>query len=181
MVLKKRGAGGAGRLQANQPRTLSGQADLLRFGITASAQNGGANTPKVPRMVKLVRLNQSAYIRGRQIHKNFRTVQLTCRWLHTKRHPTVLLKVDLAKAFDSVAWSFLLEVLQHASQHVGGTLLGTPSTRVLVNGRPGRRIRHARDLRQGDPLLPLLFMTVMEVLNELIAEAAASSHHCPGT
>jgi len=41
-------------------------------------------------------------------------VQLACRWLHSKKFPSVLLKVDIAKAFDSVAaWPFLLQVLQH--------------------------------------------------------------------
>jgi hypothetical protein len=64
-----------------------------------------------PRMPALVSVNQTAFIQGRRIHENFRTVQLTCRWLHARRAPTVLLKVDLSKAFDTVAWSFLLEVL----------------------------------------------------------------------
>jgi hypothetical protein len=50
-------------------------------------------------------------------------------------------------------------------------MLSTASTKVLINGRPGRRICHARGLRQGDPLSPFLFVIVMEVLNALIAEA----------
>ena len=50
-------------------------------------------------------------------------------------------------------------------------MLRTASTKVLVNGRPGNRICHARGLRQGDPLSPLLFVIVMELLNALIHEA----------
>jgi hypothetical protein len=64
-----------------------------------------------PQLKDMVALNQSAFIKGRAIHDNFRTIQLTCRWLHSKNFPSVLLKVDIAKAFDSVAWPFLIEVL----------------------------------------------------------------------
>lgn len=66
-----------------------------------------------PRLGDMVAINQSAFIKGRSIHDNFRTVQLACRWLHSKKFPSLLLKVDIAKAFDSVGWPFLLEVLEH--------------------------------------------------------------------
>jgi hypothetical protein len=129
-----------------------------------------------PRMPEIIKINQSAFIRGRRIHENFRTVQLICRWLYGRRSPTVLLKVDLAKAFDTVAWPFLLEVLEHMGfprrwRDWISAMLATASTKVLINGRPGRRICHTRGLRQGDPLSPFLFIIVMEVLNALIAEA----------
>jgi hypothetical protein len=59
----------------------------------------------------LVHRNQSAFIKGRSIHDNFREVQLSCKEIHRRRLTCVLLKIDVAKAFDSVSWVFLLEVL----------------------------------------------------------------------
>jgi hypothetical protein len=129
-----------------------------------------------PKMDQLVQSNQTAFIRGRIIHENFRTFQLACRWLHAKRKPAMLLKVDLTKAFDTVSWPFLLEVLEHLGFPARwrdwiSAILSSSTTKVLVNGRPGKRIYHARGLRQGDPLSPLLFVLVMEVLNALLREA----------
>lgn len=56
-----------------------------------------------PRLMEIVAPNQSAFIRGRSIHDNFRAVQLACRWLNSKRFPSVLLKVDNAKVFSLLA------------------------------------------------------------------------------
>jgi hypothetical protein len=61
-------------------------------------------------MTEIVKDNQTAFIKGWRIHENFCAIQLSCRWLHAKHCPSILLKIDLAKAFDSVAWPFLLEV-----------------------------------------------------------------------
>jgi exonuclease III len=129
-----------------------------------------------PWLQRIVANNQSAFIKGRLIHDNFRAVQLACRWLHARRFPAVLLKIDIAKAFDSVSWPFLIEIMQTIGFPRRWTewisiLLSTASTRVLINGRPCRRIAHARGLRQGDPISPMLFVMVMEVLNALLREA----------
>lgn len=47
----------------------------------------------------------------------------------------------------------------------------TSSTQVLLNGSPGQHISHRRGLRQGDPLSPMLFILVMDVLGFLITKA----------
>jgi len=126
-----------------------------------------------PRLPDMVVRNQSAFIKGRSIHDNFRAVQLACRCLHNKRFASVLLKIDIAKAFDSVAWPFLIEVMQHIGfprrwSNWISMILSTASTKVLLNRRPGMRIIHARGVRQGDPISPMLFVITMEALNALI-------------
>jgi hypothetical protein len=63
-------------------------------------------------MDKLISKNQSAFIKGRFIQDNFMLVQQTARLLHAQKQPRILLKLDISKAFDSVSWSFLLEVLE---------------------------------------------------------------------
>jgi hypothetical protein len=82
----------------------------------------------------------------------------------------------LQKAFESVSWFFLLEVLQHAGFSRRWTnwialLLSSASARILLNGRPGQHICHSRGQRQGDPLSPMLFVLSIEVLNALITRA----------
>ena len=50
-------------------------------------------------------------------------------------------------------------------------MLASASTRVLVNGELTDYIVHHKGLRQGDPLSPLLFVLVMDVLDAMIRAA----------
>jgi hypothetical protein len=47
------------------------------------------------------------------MHDNFILVQQIVKTLHKRKVPSLFLKRDISKAFDSVSWAFLLEVLTH--------------------------------------------------------------------
>jgi hypothetical protein len=131
------------------------------------------------KLCDVVSTNESAFIRGRSLHDNFILVRQVARKINQRRQPGVLLKLDLTRAFDSISWSFLFEVLRRMGFGERflkwvSVLLYTANTRVLVNGVPGRRFVHVRGLRQGDPTSPMLFVAAMEVLTAAIKKATES-------
>lgn len=132
-----------------------------------------------PRLKELVLPSQSAFIKGRAIHDNFMFVRGMVRSLYLKKIPSIMLKLDIDKAFDSVSWEFLLEVLaakgfSQTWRNWIASMLASSSTRVLVNGELTDKIMHRKGLRQGDPLSPLLFVLVMDTLDALMRAAVTA-------
>lgn len=64
-----------------------------------------------PQLDHLIAVNQSAFIKKRSIHDNFKFVEQAAKTLHRKKKSSLLLKLDISKAFDTVAWPFLLQLL----------------------------------------------------------------------
>jgi hypothetical protein len=129
-----------------------------------------------PHLLELVAANQSAFVRGRSIHDNFMLVQQSIKSLHKRKVVGLFLKLDISRAFDFVSWAFIIEILIHLGlgpiwHNLISSLMFTSSTQVLLNGSPGDRIAHRRGLCHGDPLSPMLFVMVMDVLNSLFRAA----------
>jgi mannosylglycoprotein endo-beta-mannosidase len=79
------------------------------------------------------------------------------------------LKLDIAKAFDSLNWGYLLRVLTQMGfgqwwRNILSLLLGSASSRIMLNGKLGVAFNHKRGLRQDDLLSAMLFILAMEPL-----------------
>jgi hypothetical protein len=98
------------------------------------------------------------------------------RYLHKRKVVALFVKLDISKAFDTVNWPFLLDIMSHLSfgikwRNLISSLWCTASSSFLLNGHPGKRILHCKGVRQGDPLSPMLFLLAMEPLSRLFKKA----------
>ena len=88
------------------------------------------------------------------------------------------MKINLHKAFDSVHWQFLTELLTHLkfpTQFVAWIMacITSISYRVNVDGQQVKVLDGGRGLKQGDPLSPLLFVLSMEYFTRLMKIAGS--------
>lgn len=85
----------------------------------------------------------------------------------------MVLKVDFEKAFDTVEHHAILEILKLKGfderwLNMTRSVLGSGTSAVLLNGVPGTEFHCKRGVRQGDPLSPLLFVSVGDLLQNVV-------------
>lgn len=101
--------------------------------------------------------------------------------LKSKKHKGVILKIDFEKAYDSVKWGFVEEVLRRKGfgdqivTWIINTICGCKVS-ITINGEEGPYFKTHRGLRQGDPLSPLLFNLVGDALAYMLNKAKQKGH-----
>ncbi|GJV47498.1 RNA-directed DNA polymerase, eukaryota, reverse transcriptase zinc-binding domain protein [Tanacetum coccineum] len=122
---------------------------------------------------------QSAFIKQRQILDGPLMVNEVIQWCKRKKSKLMVFKIDFEKAFDTISWDFLFQVMHFMGfnetwiKWISGCL-HSASASILINGSPTCEFNIRRGLRQGDPLSPFLFIIAMEGLHVAMEDAMAA-------
>ncbi|XP_019241615.1 PREDICTED: uncharacterized protein LOC109221601 [Nicotiana attenuata] len=114
---------------------------------------------------------QAGFIPGRRIADNIILAhELVKAYTRKNISDRCMIKIDLQKAYDSVEWSFLEQVLIELGFPMRFVVwimecVPTVNYTIMLNGESTPPFDVAKGLRQGDPIFPFLFAIVMEYLS----------------
>lgn len=130
-------------------------------------------------MDKIIDQYQSTFIPGRAISDNIIIGYECMYWLrnNTSNQGYVALKLDMSKAYDRVEWPHLHNILSSlgfSRRWIDLVMMciTTVSYSFKVNGHLTESITPSRDLRQGDPISPYLFVICTQGLSAIINHKA---------
>ena len=89
----------------------------------------------------------------------------------------MILKLDFAKAFDTIEHEAILKILQCWGFNDrwllwAKAIFSTGSSSVLLNGVPGTKFSCRRGVRQGDPFSPIMFVAGADLLQSMVNRLA---------
>jgi len=122
-------------------------------------------------MKNIISPEQRGFIQGRNIKDCIYITSEAINQLHNKSFAgNLAFKVDIAKAFETLEWSFLLKVLNRFGFNTKfcswiNTILHSATPSISVNGKLNGYFNCQWGVRQGNPLSSLLFCIVEDVLS----------------
>ncbi|XP_031493250.1 uncharacterized protein LOC116259530 [Nymphaea colorata] len=129
-----------------------------------------------PVMPSIINPFQVAFVKGRHLKDAVVLANEVVHSLHCLRLPSFILKLDISKAFDSISWEFLSDLLTRLAfgpsfRQWIMSLVTRAQLAVSFNGKCGDFFRLERGLHQGCPLSPLLFNLIAESFSALFYHA----------
>ena len=121
----------------------------------------------------LISPKQLGFMEGRQIVDGIILVHEILHSIKCKKLSGMLVKLDIAKAYDKLNWQFIRKMLEVFGFSVTWVnwimhLISSALFSILVNGVPSGIINPTRGIHQGDPLSPFLFILMAKGLGRSI-------------
>ena len=137
---------------------------------------------------QFIGVDQRGFVKGRFIGDNVFELYSLIAQADLEQENGILLQLDIEKAFNSISWNYLFEVLNNCSFPSYfidwvQTLYFKKEVHIINNGHLSDPIYPSNGLAQGDGLSPLLFVLVVETLalniraNECIVGFKAGNIH----
>jgi hypothetical protein len=116
----------------------------------------------------IISKEQSGYVEGRKIMDSVTLVHEIIHSLKSTRTPGMLLKIDLSKSFEKLIWKYMKVLLSAFSFNKDWVswilnLISSTFFSILFNGVPSQPFSPSLGIRQGDPLLHIIFVIPMIV------------------